>query len=89
MKIEFPAGSAFDFDRLLVVFPVIIDGQRRRILISCEALQDHFGAPTGPTADGQSFVRAFEANRGRIEAMAERLIQMGVAGEILLKSEFF
>lgn len=89
MRIEFPGRSAFDFDRLSVVFPVIVDGQQRRVLISCEALQDHFGGPTGPTADGQSFVRALEENRSRIESMAERLIRMGANSDLVLKSEYF
>ena len=89
MQIEFPEQSAFDFERLSVVFPALVDGQLRRVFVSCEALQDHFGGPTGPMADGQSFIDPFEANRGHIEAIAERLFRVGAPGDVVLTSASF
>lgn len=83
MQIDFPMGSALDFDTNTVAFLVDVNGVRRRCLVSAEALQDHFD---GIRAD---LVEAFEANRDRIQLAAEEKIRAGVAGTILLKSTDF
>lgn len=85
MKITFPLGEVYDFDRDAIAFPVDVNGQKIRVLISAEALQDHFGA-----SDPSEYVEIFKRHRAQIEAMAERIInQLGPSKDLVLKTEFF
>ena len=84
MQINFPNQSLIDPDTLCVVFPVDIDGVRRRVRISTEALDDHFGGDHNP--DKKS---VFEANRSAIESKARQLILAGATGDLLLQTAMF
>lgn len=84
MRIIFLIRSAYDFDHMAVAFPVVVDGDQKRVLVSADALQDHFGA-----YDSDNFVAVFESNRHAIEAVAARMIEQGASGEIILKSGMF
>jgi hypothetical protein len=86
VDISFPTKSAYDFSATGIAFPVIVDGYQRRCLVTEEALMDHFGA-TG--IDPAHLQEAFEANRDRIEAVAEARIRGGATGEVLLRSRDF
>ncbi len=84
MQIIFPKQSAIDPDTMGVAFPVEVDGVRRRVLISTEALEDHFGGDHNP--DKKS---VFEANRHIIEAKARQIIEGGAQGDVLLRTAMF
>lgn len=84
MNISFPIKSAYDFDRGAVAFPAIVDGVPRRVLVSEEALQDHFGA-TG-TGD---YVQVFEQNRSAMEKVARRYIPLIKDGDVVLQTAHF
>lgn len=85
MNISFPTGEAYDFDRDSIAFPVDVNGQRIRVHISSEALQDHFGAK-----DPSEYPDVFKRHRSQIEAMARRVIeQLGPSDDLVLKTEFF
>lgn len=86
MNISFPAGSAYDPNRTSIAFPVDVDGARHRCLVTEEALMDHFGATS---IDPDHLRDTFEANRSHIQAVAEKLIRAGAAGDVLLKSQSF
>lgn len=84
MQIIFPKQSAIDPDTMGVAFPVEVDGVRRRVLISTEALEDHFGGDHNP--DKKS---VFEANRHIIEAKTRQIIESGAQGDVLLRTAMF
>jgi hypothetical protein len=84
MGIYFPKQSVIDPETMCVAFPVEVNGVRRRVLISTEALDDHFGGNHNP--DKRS---VFEANRRIIEAKARQLIEGGVQGDVLLRTAMF
>jgi hypothetical protein len=86
MDISFPKKSAYDFSTTSIAFPVVVDGSQRRCLVTEEALTDHFGA-TG--IDQAHLQEVFEANRDRIEAVAEARVRGGATGDVLLRSRDF
>jgi Protein of unknown function (DUF1488) len=85
MNINFPPGETYDFDRDSIAFPVDVNGQRIRVYVSSEALQDHFGA-----TDPSEYLGIFKRHRSHIEDMARRVIeQLGPSNDLVLKTEFF
>lgn len=84
MQINFPKQSMIDPETMCVGFPVDVDGERRRVRVSNEVLEDHFGGDHNP--DKKS---VFEENRAAIEAKARQLILSGAHGDLLLKTEMF
>lgn len=84
MKVIFPKQSVVDPDTMCVSFPVDVDGVRRKVRISTEALDDHFGGDRNP--DKKS---VFEANRSSIEEKVRQLILAGVNGDLLLQTAMF
>lgn len=84
MQINFPKQSMIDQETMCVGFPVDVDGVRRRVRISNEALDDHFSGDHNP--DKRS---VFEANRAAIEAKARQLILSGANGDLLLQTAMF
>lgn len=84
MNIYFPKLSTIDLDTMGVAFPVDVDGVRRRVLISTEALEDHFGGDHNP--DKKS---VFEANRHLIEAKVRQVIEAGAQGDVVLRTAMF
>ena len=72
MKITFATDEWYDHHRRKVVwFTALVDGRRVDCGISIEALRDHFGAYYDDP------LPIFRTNRGRIEAVATRLITQG------------
>jgi hypothetical protein len=87
MKIRFPADApAYRDSNLTVVFPALVDGEPVPCAISVEALEDHFGAYSG---DLEGWLRAFDAGRPRIEAVAREHLQISNGTPVLLKSGHF
>jgi hypothetical protein len=84
MRIDFPDGAAFNFDRGAVAFPAVVDGVNRQCLISTEALEDHFGAD-----HGSNFVYVYERNKYAIQQVARRMLEQGASGEVVIKSGHF
>ena len=84
MQIYFPKQSAIDPNNLCVAFPAVVDGVRRRVLISIEALEDHFGGDHNPNKKS-----VFEANRHIIEAKARQIIEGGAQGDVFLLTAIF
>ncbi|CAH2906496.1 MAG: Transcriptional regulator [uncultured Paraburkholderia sp.] len=76
MEIRFPAGAPAYRDSNLTV----------PCAISVEALEDHFGAHT---ENEEGWMRAFDAGRPRIEAVAREHLQISNGTPVLLKSGHF
>lgn len=70
--ISFTGNRVWDVDRNSMIIEMLVDGHPACCVISREALEARFG-PGG----GISAVQAFEANRAKIEAIAERLVKEG------------
>ncbi|WP_341312368.1 DUF1488 domain-containing protein [Paraburkholderia sp. IMGN_8] len=87
MEIRFPADApAYRDSNLTVVFPALVDGEPVPCAISVEALEDHFGAYT---EDLEGWMRAFDAGRPHIEAVAREHLQISNGTPVLLKSGHF
>jgi Protein of unknown function (DUF1488) len=87
MEIRFPADApAYRDSNLTVVFRALVDGEPVPCAISVEALEDHFGAYT---EDLEGWMRAFDAGRQRIEAVAREHLQISNGTPVLLKSGHF
>ncbi|ALE54496.1 DUF1488 domain-containing protein [Paraburkholderia sp. SIMBA_055] len=87
MEIRFPAGApAYRDSNLTVVFSALVDGEPVPCAISVEALEDHFGAHS---EDEEGWMRAFDAGRPRIEAVAREHLQISNGTPVLLKSGHF
>lgn len=87
MEIRFPADApAYRGFNLTVVFPALVDGEPVPCAISVEALEDHFGAYT---EDLEGWLRAFDAGRPRIEAVAREHLQISNGTPVLLRSGHF
>ncbi|WP_409934718.1 DUF1488 domain-containing protein [Paraburkholderia sp. BCC1884] len=87
MEIRFPADApAYRDSNLTVVFPALVDGEPVPCAISVEALEDHFGAYS---EDLEGWLRAFDAGRPRIEAVAREHLQISNGTPVLLKSGHF
>lgn len=87
MEIRFPADApAYRDSNLTVVFPALVDGETVPCAISVEALEDHFGAYS---EDLEGWMRAFDAGRPRIEAVAREHLQISNGTPVLLKSGHF
>lgn len=87
MEIRFPADApAYRDSNLTVVFPALVDGETVPCAISVEALEDHFGAYS---EDLEGWMRAFDAGRQRIEAVAREHLQISNGTPVLLKSGHF
>jgi Protein of unknown function (DUF1488) len=87
MEIRFPADApAYRDFNLTVVFRALVDGEAVPCAISVEALEDHFGASS---EDREGWMRAFDAGRGRIEAVAREHLQISNGTPVLLKSGHF
>ena len=87
MEIRFPADApAYRDSNLTVVFPALVDGEPVPCAISVEALEDHFGAYS---EDQEGWMRAFDAGRPRIEAVAREHLQISNGSPVLLKSGHF
>lgn len=87
MDIRFPADApAYRDSNLTVVFPALVDGEPVPCAISVEALEDHFGVHS---TDPEGWIRAFDAGRPRIEAVAREHLQIGRGSPVLLKSGHF
>lgn len=84
MQINFPTQSVIDPETMYVAFPVDVDGVRRRVRISTEALDDHFGGNHNPDKKN-----VFETNRSAIESKARQLILTGADGDLLLQTAMF
>jgi len=84
MVIVFQPVEAWDGNRDVVTFLADVDEKRIHCAVSLEALQDNFGGNHSAPLD------CFRANRGAIEAKAERLIHHGrfeADGSILIRSQ--
>ncbi|NYH19563.1 DUF1488 family protein [Paraburkholderia bryophila] len=87
MEIRFPADApAYRDSNLTVVFPALVDGEPVPCAISVEALEDHFGAYS---ENLEGWLRAFDAGRERIEAVAREHLQISNGTPVLLKSGHF
>ena len=87
MNILFPADApAYRDANLTVVFAALVDGERVACAISVEALEDHFGVQS---FDNTGWIRAFDAARPRIEAVAREHLHINHGGPVLLKSGHF
>ena len=78
MSIGFPARSDYRHP-VGVYFPVVVDGEEHRALITKECLEDHFGDP----ADGK-WKKLFDLHRAQIQLVAERLIRAGARSNVLI-----
>jgi hypothetical protein len=87
MDIRFPADTpAYRDSNLTVVFPALVDGAPVPCAISVEALEDHFGVLS---TDIDGWMRAFDAGRPRIEAVAREHLQISNGTPVLLRSGHF
>ena len=87
MEIRFPADApAYRGANLTVVFRALVDGEPVPCAISVEALEDHFGAYS---EDLEGWMRAFDAGRTRIEAVAREHLQISNGTPVLLRSGHF
>ncbi|MBU3548244.1 DUF1488 family protein [Polynucleobacter sp. P1-05-14] len=84
MNIQFLPNSIFDPITMSVCFNAIVEGKRKRIIVSQETLQDHFGANNNP-----NLVAVFEANRQIIQRKAVQLIEAGIEGDVIIKTSMF
>ncbi len=69
-NVIFPRRRFWDSDRIVVTFPAEIDGRKIPCSISFEALEDHF------SADYSNPLASFDANRSKIESIAENVIRL-------------
>jgi len=84
-KIDFSGKRAWNPTSDSMSFEVEIDGNKKRCLISREALEDHYGAYQGKTVE-----QAFDDNQSAIEVAARKLInndQTDAQSEYLIKSQ--
>ncbi|WP_233801017.1 DUF1488 domain-containing protein [Paraburkholderia sp. HP33-1] len=87
MEIRFPADApAYRDSNLTVVFSALVNGEAVPCAISVEALEDHFGAHA---EDLEGWLRAFDAGRPRIEAVAREHLQISNGAPVLLRSGHF
>ncbi|CDY76429.1 Transcriptional regulator [Caballeronia glathei] len=87
MDIHFPPDAPdYRDSNLTVVFAALVDGRRVPCAISVEALEDHFDAQT---FDSNGWIRAFDAGRTRIEAVAREHLRLTNGSPVLLKSGHF
>jgi hypothetical protein len=87
MNIHFPPDApAYRDTNLTIVFAALVDGERVPCAISVEALEDHFGAQT---FDSGGWIRAFDAGRDTIEAVAREHLRVSNGTPVLLKSGHF
>jgi|GEM_PF-128691 len=87
MEIRFPTDApAYRDANLTVVFAALVDGEPVPCAISVEALEDHFGARS---ENLEGWLRAFDAGRPRIEAVAREHLQISNGTPVLLKSGHF
>jgi len=84
MQINFPKRSILDPNTTGVSFPVEVNRMSRRVLISNEALDDHFGGSHNPDK-----IAVFEANRFTIESKVRQIIECGAQGDVLLQTMMF
>jgi hypothetical protein len=87
MDIRFLADApACRASNLTVVFRALVDGETVPCAISVEALEDHFGARAEDRGD---WMRAFDAGRVQIEAVAREHLQISQGHPVLLRSGHF
>lgn len=86
MDIKFPSIAAYDFGSTSVTAPVVVDGKHFRVLVSVEALQDHFGLTSFTSQDA---IAAYNASRDAIEAVATRFYSGGGSGDVILTTKSF
>jgi hypothetical protein len=87
MNIHFPADApAYRETNLTIVFSALVDGEQVPCAISVEALEDHFGVES---CDSRGWIRAFDAARARIEAVAREHLRVSNGTPVLLKSGHF
>lgn len=87
MQITFPQEPPEYCGRdLVLAFPAQVDGEQVQCAITAEALEDHFGAESLREED---VLRAFWANRPKIERAARQLLQELGKRPVLLHSGFF
>jgi hypothetical protein len=87
MEIRFSEDApAYRDSNLTIVFSALVDGEPVPCAISVEALEDHFGACS---EDLDGWLRAFDAGRPRIEAVAREHLQISNGTPVLLKSGHF
>jgi len=86
MQILFPnEAPEYSGRELTLTFPVMVDGERVECVITAEALEDHFGAASWRAED---MLGAFDLHRGRIEAVARRLLSDTRAQCLTLRSGY-
>jgi hypothetical protein len=87
MNIHFPADApAYRETNLTIVFSALVDGEQVPCAISVEALEDHFAVES---CDSRGWIRAFDAARARIEAVAREHLRVSNGTPVLLKSGHF
>jgi hypothetical protein len=87
MNIDFPGDApAYREINLTIVFAALVNGEAVPCAISVEALEDHFGVET---CDSHGWIRAFDAARPRIEAVAREHLRVSNGTPVLLKSGHF
>ena len=87
MRITFPDDNPdFNGSSLTVQFMAQVDGEPVVCAITAEALEDHFGAYS---EDLEGWMRAFDAGRPHIEAVAREHLQISNGTPVLLKSGHF
>lgn len=69
-NVLFSKKRVWDSDRMVVTFPAEVDGRNIPCSISFEALEDHF------SADYSNPLASFDANRSKIESLAENVIKL-------------
>ena len=78
LTIDFPAKADYRHP-MGVYFPVLVNGDECRALVTRECLGDHFGDP----ADG-NWKKLFELHRAQVQLIAETLIRAGARSNILI-----
>jgi hypothetical protein len=87
MNIQFPPDAPdYRDSNLTVEFAALVDGERVPCAISVEALEDHFGPDS---LDSHGWIRAFDAGRTSIEAVAREHLRVSNGMPVLLKSGHF
>lgn len=87
MNIQFPPDAPdYRSANLTIAFDALVDGERVACAISVEALEDHFDAQS---FDSGGWIRAFDAGRPRIEAVAREHLRVSKGTPVLLKSGHF
>lgn len=87
MHIRFPAElPRYCGQDLVVVFPVLIDGERTDCAVTVEALEDHFGAASLREDD---VLGAFAAHRADIERAVRRFFAAHADAPAVLHSGWF